>query len=198
MLKKPGSTEWCWQTLNRLQRLYGNFNEYFQKVDETVKELEEVEAWKIVPPDAPYGSVDAMLKAEIGIDREQLRSRTTTRAEEARQLDERDKANERPRGRPKKNVTNENNIGDIFTGRPRSGRTYDLRRLRHSCPDIHQRVLDGEITANAGMIEAGFRKKAERKKLTTLEKLASAVAKLTDDEWHELSQKENQRRGRLI
>ena len=35
-----------------------------------------------------------------------------------------------------------------------------LRRLDKDRPDIHARVLAGELSAHAGMIEAGFRKKA--------------------------------------
>ena len=34
-----------------------------------------------------------------------------------------------------------------------------LRRLRKDAPGVHARVIAGEISANAGMIEAGFRKK---------------------------------------
>ena len=40
--------------------------------------------------------------------------------------------------------------------------SYAHARLRRDRPDIHQRVLDGEITAHAGMVEAGFRKKRAR------------------------------------
>ena len=36
-----------------------------------------------------------------------------------------------------------------------------LRRLRKDRPDIHARVLAGELSPHAGMIEAGFRKKPE-------------------------------------
>jgi hypothetical protein len=107
-------------------------------------------------------------------------------------------------GRPSKNAQQDfkfdNKKRDIKLDYPPTGTSaaHAHRVLRTKRPDIHQRVLDGELSPHAGMIEAGFRKKRERKKLTTLEKLASAVAKLTDDEWHELSQKENHRRGRLL
>jgi hypothetical protein len=53
--------------------------------------------------------------------------------------------------------------------------------LRKDRPDIHQRVLDGEISANAGMIEAGFRKKREGRKLTALDHLRKWWAKASDD-----------------
>ena len=128
---------------------------------------------------ADYPDVLAMFERElVGEERTQLDKQTPDL-----------KAPHRPKKR-----SHEENVATV-SGR---GSAYALARLRKDRPDIHARVLAGEISPRAGMIEAGFRKKAERKKLTTLEKLASAVAKLTDDEWHELSQKENQRRGRLI
>ena len=40
-----------------------------------------------------------------------------------------------------------------------NSRAAFLRRLRKARPDIHARVLAGELSPHAGMIEAGFRKK---------------------------------------
>jgi hypothetical protein len=50
-----------------------------------------------------------------------------------------------------------------------NSRAAFLRRLRKDRPDIHARVLAGELSPHAGMVEAGFRKKPVRKKLTPLE-----------------------------
>lgn len=36
-----------------------------------------------------------------------------------------------------------------------------LRRLRKDRPDLHERVLAGEVSVNAACIEAGFRKKTD-------------------------------------
>lgn len=67
-----------------------------------------------------------------------------------------------------------------------------IRRLGEDRPDIHARVLAGELTPHAGMLEAGFRKKAVRKKLTILERAQKLVAKLTESErrqlWSELNE----------
>jgi len=40
-----------------------------------------------------------------------------------------------------------------------NSRAAFLRRLRKDRPDIHARVLAGELSPYAGMIEAGFRKR---------------------------------------
>ncbi len=44
-----------------------------------------------------------------------------------------------------------------------NGRAYALRRLRDPIkgrPDIHARVLAGELSPHAGMLEAGFRRRS--------------------------------------
>jgi hypothetical protein len=38
--------------------------------------------------------------------------------------------------------------------------TYALRRLKRDRPDLAERVVAGELSANAAAIEAGFRKKS--------------------------------------
>ena len=43
-----------------------------------------------------------------------------------------------------------------------------LRRLRKDRPDIHARVLAGELSPHGGMVAAGFRKKPVRNKAAAL------------------------------
>jgi hypothetical protein len=77
-------------------------------------------------------------------------------ARRAQKIDAKDLANQRPAGRPK-NVYNGSR--DIHNYERPSGtsRAAALRRLRKARPDLHARVLAGEISAHAGMIAAGFR-----------------------------------------
>jgi len=79
-------------------------------------------------------------------------------ARAAQKADVADRANLRPRGRPG-NVYNEKS--DVHISKRPSGnsRAAFLRRLRKDRPDIHARVLAGELSPHAGMIEAGFRKR---------------------------------------
>jgi hypothetical protein len=49
-----------------------------------------------------------------------------------------------------------------------------LRRLRKARPDLHARVLAGELSAHAAMIEAGFRKPRPRDSMPGLTKLRRA------------------------
>lgn len=58
-----------------------------------------------------------------------------------------------------------------------NSKSYALSRLKLDYSELYQRVVDGELSANAAAIQAGF-----RKKLTTLEKLQKEWAKATSKE----------------
>jgi len=64
------------------------------------------------------------------------------------------------------------------TGR---GSSYLLARLKRDRPDLAQRVIDGNLSANAAAIEAGI-----RKALTPLEQILRLLPKLTANEQHQL------------
>src|SRR5262249_52070707 len=87
-------------------------------------------------------------------------------ARSAQRDDAADLRNLRPAHRPKQAETVYNGDRVVNTsGRPvGNSRAYALRRLRHQRPDIHARVLAGEISPHAGMIEAGFRKRRQQQK----------------------------------
>jgi hypothetical protein len=74
------------------------------------------------------------------------------------ELDEEDRVNQRP---AHVHIDRDvyNNESDIHVRPSGTSAAAALRRLRKHRPDIHARVLAGEISANAGMVEAGFRKK---------------------------------------
>jgi hypothetical protein len=66
-----------------------------------------------------------------------------------------DEAVRNPDGRPKKTVSNRNSKR---RKRPvATTRDHALRCLRDHRPDLHARVLEGELSAHRAMIEAGFR-----------------------------------------
>lgn len=63
-------------------------------------------------------------------------------------------------------------------GRPMgNARQYALRKLRKDAPEIHQEVIDGDLSCHAGMIKAGFRRKP-----TSLELLKRAWQTATTEE----------------
>ena len=74
--KPAGSVEWCWQTIDLLKIRWQRKDFTEKQFEETLTELRQQEVWQVVPPEQPYGSLDALLKAEIGC----------TQAEAKRQL----------------------------------------------------------------------------------------------------------------
>lgn len=61
--------------------------------------------------------------------------------------------------------------------------TYALKRLKRDRPDLANKVIAGELSANAAAIEAGF-----RKKLTPFEQIMKLLPKLSKLERHKLQQ----------
>jgi hypothetical protein len=67
--KEPGSVAWCWATIALMQTRWKQKKLDEADFDALVKELEEYEAWKVVPPEQPYGTLGVLLQEELGLDR---------------------------------------------------------------------------------------------------------------------------------
>jgi hypothetical protein len=76
----------------------------------------------------------------------------------------------RPSGRPQKSLSNRQDSAPAGTTKEAS-----LRRLRKDRPDLHARVLDGELSANAAAIEAGFRHRSITIPVDRPERIAAAL-----------------------
>lgn len=77
--------------------------------------------------------------------------------------------------------TTKNDVNEV--GRPDGNEAaYAIRRLRKDRPDILARVMVGEITPNAGMVEAGFRKPAKPRRKSPLDHIRKWIPKLTPAE----------------
>lgn len=72
-------------------------------------------------------------------------------------------------GKPSHNADNISVIDGHGTSR-----SYTLSRLKHADPSLFKRVVDGELSANAAAIEAGFRKKP-----SPFEQVQKLIPKLT-------------------
>jgi hypothetical protein len=98
-------------------------------------------------------------------------------ARSAQKDDAADLRNLRPAHRPTKAETVYNGDRVVNTsGRPvGNSRAYALRRLRDQRPDIHARVLAGEISPHAGTVEAGFRKRQQHPRAGDLKRFAAAI-----------------------
>lgn len=76
-------------------------------------------------------------------------------------LDAIDRAMQRKPGKTWDSRTQENTVDNINNNTRPDGtsRAAGLRRLRKDRPDLHQQVIDGELSVNAACVKAGFRKK---------------------------------------
>jgi hypothetical protein len=81
--------------------------------------------------------------------------------------------------RPKKS---DNTKNDVTLSDRGNSPSYALARLRRDRLDIHARVLAGEISAHAGMIEAGFRKKRPSQKRSRVERVIKQIDGMTKPE----------------
>lgn len=66
-LKHKGSTEWCWQTISWLKSMWQSKTITDQRFSEVLEELAEYKVFEKIPPDSPYGSLDSLLRSEIGV-----------------------------------------------------------------------------------------------------------------------------------
>jgi hypothetical protein len=149
--KVKGSPEWCLQTVEYLKNLWKKKEHEAQLVAEVIDEIKAVRVWEIVPPEAPYGSLEALLKAELG-------SGTAVVQDEVSRLLEVDRLDQMNPSRQGERTDLVNIVNEVQ--RPQGNSTAQaLRRLRKDRKDLHARVLAGELTPHAAMIEAGFRKK---------------------------------------
>jgi hypothetical protein len=75
-------------------------------------------------------------------------------------------------------------VDNIHVYRPDgTARTTALRRLRKDRPDLHARVLAGELSANAAAVEAGFRRPTATVPVDSVEHAVGALARrFTRDE----------------
>lgn len=86
-----------------------------------------------------------------------------------------DRARQRSGGRPtEETVYNIHGIDERPSG---TSRAAALRRIRKDRPDLLERVLAGELSANAAAVEAGF-----RRRLTTIEQVQRLLLKLDASE----------------
>ena len=151
-LKTPGSPEWCWQTVDYLKNCYRHVEEQYRQVDQVIEDLERVEAWKVIPPENPYGSLERMLEAQ-GLKLDEIQRKTAA----ARANDLKGKTvNSGPGPIPKGDRINGDIITINETGKGTSAE-YLTRRIVRDHPDIAQRMRDGEYkSVRAAALDAGI------------------------------------------
>lgn len=146
-LKERGSIEWCWQVLETLKSCYERLENNWRDVEKFLKDIEDVEAWSRVPPDKPYGSLEALLKAELGRTEIQFRHELATA-----------KLRDQP-GRPRKNASNTRILTPGKSLGARADIAYILARLeRDERHDLLTKIEHGHLSVHQAAVTAGYRR----------------------------------------
>lgn len=165
-LKEAGSPEWCWQTVSYLKDYMRHVHEQWRQAEQVLDELLRARAWLVIPPEKPYGTLNAMLKAEVGLDERALKDLIR-------------KAELAAHGGDRKSV-NAVNQADNVSLIPRdygNSETYTIRRLRRDRPDLAERVDRHEMSANKAAITAGWRRKTISIPVTKPDAVADSLLK---------------------
>lgn len=109
-------------------------------------------------------------------------------ARQMQELNEKDKINLElhPHGGDRRSeawIKNDNTKNDVNLEKPTGNSVAKaLRRLRKDRPDIHARVLMGELSPHGGMIDAGFRKRGKSRAMSGLERLRRAWKRASSED----------------
>ena len=170
-LKEPGSPEWCWQTLDALVADYKLIDERFDEVGGALSQLKEVEAWKVIPTDKPYGSLGRMLAQELGIDSKSIQR-------EIAQARKRRKLGKQGGDRRSEAVRTDQGVDNTLV-RGSTNREYILARLdRDGLTDLAADVRSGVISASAAARQMGW----QREPLNAVQQIEKLWATLTADQ----------------
>lgn len=171
-IKEPGSTEWCWQTISALQHMWSSLHLNYEHYMGILAEAEEQAVWEKIPPEAPYGSKENMLKqVEVGDTKDaQKRMKVQTLAAQARALQK----NSGVRQEQGKDTQSDNGKTEKITGRNSSESL--LRLIEQDHPEVMERIIAQEFdSVRAAAREAGITL-AQPKKTVTLSDNVERVA----------------------
>lgn len=180
-LLEKGSPDWCHRTLARLRYAFEQ-----KKVDEdefnsVLMELERYQAWDKVPEGRPYGSPDAMLKAEIGLTRQEAAARVKALADEANpQMTGDDLRRARAEGGKKGGRGKKSEKPSLFNkeGFYGTSSSYLTDRIATQAPHVLEGMKAGEYrSVRAAAIAAGIIKVP-----VPLEKIKKGWAKLSAED----------------
>jgi hypothetical protein len=179
-LKKLGSPEWCWQTLNGMVADYKLIDERFKEVDQALQELKTAEAWKVIPTDKPYGSLTRMLVAELGIDPHKIQREI--KDAQTRQVGKHSGA---PLGN--KNASKNNDYNITIDPKPKgTSRAFILGCLdRDGHADLAKQVRAGDVSARKAGQSVGYKFLAQP---TPFEQIMKLLPKLSKSERRKLQQ----------
>jgi hypothetical protein len=197
--KEPGSVEWCWQTAFLLQAQWPAVPDTQDRVKTTLDELRAYRAWEKIPsPDAPYGSFDALLQAEIGEDEQSVRIHLATTAERTqRAAMATDPSRLRAHGERTRQAAMATDDGSVADSKisylPQQWEraaaagisVYHQRKLdklARTRPDLLAEVRDGKRSVNGALVAAGLEQPKVAFSVGNPEKIAALLVRRLGEE----------------
>lgn len=190
-LKRYRSPEWCWQQIYRLKRGWQHLDSERGRFDEVWEEIQAARVWEVVPPEQPYGSLDALLLSEIGTSEFAVKERIAPTKERVRLAAvDLDTGEILERGRiPIEQIgklpiskqpqrAEESGIG------VRTQRKLDY--LARHATDLFARVQAGDLSADAAYRMARNKPRQCTHEVTPAAFARAALKHLTDDQIEEL------------
>ena len=136
---ESGSPSWCYQTIYLLKLYWESKSLSEKRWLKILNELKGQKVWDKIPPDNPYGSLDALLKAEVGVDEEEI----VSEYQKYRDNPSADKV-----GAPigNKNALKENNhMNHVIVSKKReTEKESQLRRMARDFPETLDKLEAGE------------------------------------------------------
>jgi hypothetical protein len=169
-LKPVGSPDWCYQTIYLLRRRWERMGADERQFEETKAEIVAARAWEKVPVERPYGSLEALLEAEIGLDIGYIDQRTEEVKNRRLNGHGGDRKSAEARIRTSE-ARNQHSNGRLIYGE--GSQEYLTARIARDRPDILERMKAGEFkSVRAAAMEAGIVKE----RVTFLKDPAHAAA----------------------
>jgi hypothetical protein len=148
---KPGSVDWCWQTVELLRITFERKELTDKEWERTLAEIEKHRAWDVIPPDKPFGNEDSLLEAVIGKGRDESVREVQERAVKVVPIAE--------HGGDRKSEARDNQ-GDVVTLIPTergNSADYLAARIARDHPEILDEMKSGVFSSvRAAAVKAGI------------------------------------------
>jgi len=144
-LKDPGSVEYAWQTVSHLKLMFQLAELSVKDWEAAVADAERHKIYERIPPENPYGDIDSLLHAEVGLTKAQAERDVALRAEIAQPqptLKEAMAGNKNAA----KSVNSPDDIRAVSRGYGTDA-DYLTARIARDRPDILDRMKTGEYAS---------------------------------------------------
>jgi hypothetical protein len=185
-LKDTGSEAFAWQTIAWLKQRFHSKTVTDNSWQKALEEAEQYRIYDKVPPEAPYGSLDALLQTELGMDAAATLTVIRKRMVHAAKVTTGEVL---PEGGDQKsehakslaNLASDSQAKRAAKSGISPATQKKLDRLARDFPELREEVKEGRMSVDAAARKAGFVKKK-----TVLEQFQALWAKASPQEQCEM------------